>query len=274
MLDIRNLSFSYGSTQALKDVSLSLKENEILAVVGESGSGKSTMLRCILGLAGSGGSAGRRLCCAGSVPRQGEILFEGKNLLGMTDKQMRGIRGHEIAMVFQHPSQSFDPVTKIGRQAFEAARAHEKISRWDVERRMCDLLAEMNITEPDRVLSSYPFELSGGMCQRAALALAMMFRPKLLLADEPTSALDVTVQAQVIRSMQKLRREYKTAILIVTHNIGVAAYMADCMAVMYQGQIVEYGNTKALIRNPRHAYSQKLIASVPVLEVNHGGVVC
>ncbi len=254
MLEIKDLSVAYGSKRVLHDVSLKVEPGEILAVVGESGSGKSTMLRSILGL--NGGSA---------AVERGQVLFDGRDLLTAGEKELRRIRGGEIAMVFQQPAQSFDPVTKIGRQVYETVRAHEKLSKADTYEKMRTLLADMKLPEPDRILNSYPFELSGGMCQRVALALAMVLKPRLLLADEPTSALDVTVQAQVIATMMKLRENFGMSILLVTHNIGVAAHMAGRMAVMYRGSIVEQGETRQILSAPAHEYSRRLIASVPVI---------
>lgn len=254
MLEIKGLTVAYDKKQVLHDVSLEVRPGEILAVVGESGSGKSTMLRTILGLTGKN-----------AVVERGQILFDGRDLLNAPEKELRKIRGGGIAMAFQQPVQSFDPVTKIGQQVYETVRAHEKLSKADTYSKMRTMLTDMHLPEPDRILNSYPFELSGGMCQRVALALAMILKPKLLLADEPTSALDVTVQAQVMGTMMKLREVFGMSILLVTHNIGVAAHMAGRMAVMYGGRIVEQGDTEKILNHPEHAYSKRLIASVPVI---------
>lgn len=254
MLNVKNLVVSYGKKEILHGVNLQVRPHEIYGIVGESGSGKSTLLHSILGLMGRE-----------AIIHQGEILFQGKDLLKTGPREKRLICGNEIAMVFQHPSLSFDPVTTIGNQVYEAVRMHRKASKAEVFDKMESLLADMNFTNTKRILASYPFELSGGMNQRVALALAMINDPKLLLADEPTSALDVTVQAQVVELMMKLRDKYGMTILIVTHNIGVVSYMADQIAVMYQGNIVEQGDKFELLTKPEHDYSRKLISSVPVL---------
>lgn len=255
MLNVKNLVVSYGKKEILHGIDLEVRPHEIYGIVGESGSGKSTLLHSILGLMGRE-----------AVIHEGEIWFQGKNLLNISNKEKRLMRGSSMAMVFQHPSLSFDPVITIGNQVYEAVRMHRKASKAEVFEKMEALLADMNFTDTKRILTSYPFELSGGMNQRVALALAMMNDPEILLADEPTSALDVTVQAQVVDLMMKLRDKYGTTILMVTHNIGVVSYMADQIAVMYQGRIVERGDKFKLLTQPEHEYSRRLISSVPVLK--------
>lgn len=255
LLDIHHLSVKYPDGQdVLHDVSLHLRTGEIICVIGESGCGKSTLLNAILQMPG-------RVEITG-----GEIKFSGRDLCTFKREALRQVRGAGIGMVFQEPGASLDPIRKIGTQFFDTLRAHGKISRRQSDEKAVELLAEMGLADPQRILKSCPVQLSGGMNQRVAIALSMALGPDVLLADEPTSALDVTVQAQIVDALLKLRRQFGTSLLVVTHNMGVVAKMADKVAVMYGGRIVEYGNREAFLTAPAHPYTRALIAAIPKLD--------
>ena len=253
ILNLKNLSVSYGDINILKDIDLSLKEGEILGIVGESGSGKSTLIKSIMGILDENASI------------DGEINFEGKDLTSLSLKDYRKIKGNEISMIFQNPTEYFNPTRKISKQFIETIRSHNDISKQEIQKKAINTFKFLGLQDGKKIWNSYPFELSGGMNQRVAIALSIMLEPKILLADEPTSALDVTVQAQVVKELLKLRQELNTSIILVTHNIGVASYMADNIAVMYGGRIIEYGESEELINNPKHPYTKMLINSVPVI---------
>ena len=225
LLEINDIDISYGDKLTVQDFSLKLGEGKICSLVGESGSGKTTVIRAVLGL----------LPGAGKVTK-GDILFEGNSLLQYSPAQWRELRGTDISMIFS------------------------KAEAWDVGVKM---LERMHLPNGDNVMRSYPFQLSGGMRQRVGIAMAMTFQPKLLLADEPTSALDVTTQAQIVRQMMELRDEYGTSIIIVTHNLGVAAYMSDYLVVMKMGQIEDEGTREHILYETENEYTQKLLAAVP-----------
>ena len=254
LLSIQQLNIAYNDTPTVKDVSLAVGENQIIGIVGESGSGKSTLIRAVIGLLGREGRI-----------TSGSIVFQGKHLETMTPRQLRYVRGGEIAMIFQQPESSFDPIRTIGDQFCETMKLHERATRADALSRADAILRGLGFDDPARVLRSYPFELSGGMCQRAAIAVGMACRPRLLLADEPTSALDVTVQAETVRTLMKLREDSGTSILLVTHNMGVIAYMADLVGVMYKGRIVEWGTRQDILLNAAHEYTRALISAIPKL---------
>ena len=255
ILEYRNVDIHYGKKQVIENVLLSMKPGEILGIVGESGSGKSTLIRAAMGLLGEGGTV-----------TQGQILYQGTNAtIDMTQihgEEMRRLRGAEIGMIFQNAGASLCPIRTIEEQLYEAVLEHESISKGEIRDRALELFEQLRFTNGEQILKSYPFEFSGGMNQRVGIVLAMVLRPRLLLADEPTSALDVTVQAQVIREMLKLRELYGTGIVIVTHNIGVVNYMADHIAVMHQGKLVEYGTKEQILNDPQDVYTKKLISSV------------
>ena len=258
ILNLRNLSVMYrdAAEPAVRDVTMGVPEKSIVAIVGESGSGKSTIIRSIIGLISGGGQV-----------VEGEILFRGQNLAVLSDAEYRRIRGKRISMIFQDAYSTLDPKKKVGYQYAEALQAHFDISNTEARQRAERMLTRIALPDPKRIMDSYPFELSGGMIQRVAIAMSMSMQSELLLADEPTSALDVTVQAQVVRAMRELRDEHGTTIILVTHNLGVASYMADYLAVMYKGRIVDYGPTDEVIDNPKDDYTRRLIASVPDMEV-------
>ena len=251
-----HVDISYNGTTAVRDINFSLQEGEILGIVGESGSGKSTLLKAALGLLGHDGLVTR-----------GDIWYKDKNLPDITEKERRQICGAEIGMIFQMGGSSFCPIRTIREQIREMMAAHGQNDVEVTEKKTSDILCKFGFTDPKRILDSYPFELSGGMQQRVCVAVAMILQPKILLADEPTSALDVTVQRQVVAEMLLARRLYGTAILLVTHNIGVVRAMADKVLVLYEGEIVEYNRTDAIMSNPQSPYTQKLLAAVPRLKL-------
>ena len=256
ILNLKNLSVSYGDINILKDIDLSLKKGEILGIVGESGSGKSTLIKSIMGILDENASI------------DGEINFEGKDLASLSLKDYRKIKGKEISMIFQNPTEYFNPTRKNSKQFIETIRSHNDISKQEIQKKSINTFKFLGLQDGKKIWNSYPFELSGGMNQRVAIALSIMLEPKILLADEPTSALDVTVQAQVVKELLKLRQKLNTSIILVTHNIGVASYMSDNIGVMYGGRIIEYGESEELINNPKHPYTKMLINSVPVINGN------
>ena len=256
ILNLKNLSVSYGDINILKDIDLSLKKGEILGIVGESGSGKSTLIKSIMGILDENASI------------DGEINFEGKDLASLSLKDYRKIKGKEISMIFQNPTEYFNPTRKISKQFIETIRSHNDISKQEIQKKSINTFKFLGLQDGKKIWNSYPFELSGGMNQRVAIALSIMLEPKILLADEPTSALDVTVQAQVVKELLKLRQKLNTSIILVTHNIGVASYMSHNIGVMYGGRIIEYGESEELINNPKHPYTKMLINSVPIINGN------
>lgn len=257
LLDIQHVEISYNGKPVVHDVSLQMEPGEILGIVGESGSGKSTLIRAAMGLLGSGG-----------VVTRGDIYYRGKNVIDAKGEELRSMRGPAMGMIFQNTGASLSPIRTIEDQLYESVTQHEQASRQEVRDRAMELFEKMRLRDGDRILKSYPFELSGGMNQRVGIMMAMALRPDLLFADEPTSALDVTVQAQVVREMMKLRELYGTGIVMVTHNLGVVEYMADKVAVMHQGHLVEYGKKEDVICRPREAYTRKLLDSV--LRIHRG----
>lgn len=258
ILSIQNLTVRYpdADTPAVDSVSLRVPQGSIVAVVGESGSGKSTLLRSVIGLLSGGGQI-----IAGS------IRFRNTELVGLPPKAYRGLRGGEISMIFQDAASALDARKKVGYQYAEALCAHRKLTQAQAKEMGLNMLSRMALPDPKRIWDSYPFELSGGMVQRVAIAMSVSNHSELLLADEPTSALDVTVQAQVVKTILHLRDEHGKSVMLVTHNLGVAAYMADFIAVMRGGRVVEWGQTDALLRAPTHAYTRQLIACAPSMEV-------
>ncbi len=255
ILEVENCTVCYqGGAPAVSDVSFSVGEREIVSIVGESGSGKTTLIRAILGLLPPGGrvSAGR-------------ILFGGTDLVTANESTLRDIRGKQIAMIFQDVGVSLDPIQRVGKQYREAIAVHEKMTRRGYADRAREMLSRMHLPDTDRVLDSYPFELSGGMKQRVGIAMAMTAAPRLLLADEPTSALDVTIQAQVVRQMKELRDKYGASMILVTHNMGVASYLSDWIGVMKNSRLVEFGSRDDVILRPRDPYTIRLLEAVPKL---------
>ncbi len=263
LLRIRNLSVRYRSkestTHAVDDVSLDIHRGSILAVVGESGSGKSTV----------GYSIPRLLLPEGDI-YQGEIWYEGRDLVSLREEELRKIRGNDIAVIFQDPVAGLNPVIAVEDQVAEILTSHLPIKKKDAKRRTVDILGRVGLSDPERVAKSYPFQLSGGMCQRVMVAIATALDPHLIIADEPTSALDVTIQAQILQQLRDLRDKRGTAILLITHDFGVVAQMADHVAVMYGGRIVERGTPMEIMKQPLHPYTAGLLASLPRLDGAHG----
>lgn len=256
LLEVNNLhtvfSTKAGDIVAVNDVSLQLKAGEILGLVGESGSGKSV----------TGFSLMRLVDAPGKII-QGEIFFRGQNILDLSEKSMRHLRGNRIAMIFQDPMMTLNPVLRIETQMIETLRAHEKISKKAAWQRSKEILALMGVPSPEERLKAYPHQLSGGMRQRVAIAIALLLRPDVIIADEPTTALDVTIQAQILSEVQKLAKNYGTALIWITHDLSVVAGLADRIAVMYAGQIVESGSIDQVLLEPKHPYTKGLIKSLP-----------
>ena len=259
MLQVRNLKVSFrteqGLVQAIDGVSFNVAEGEILGVVGESGSGKTVSLLAVMGL-----------ITDPNAVIEGSITYQGRELVGLSAKEMRKLRGREIAMIFQDPMTALTPVYTIGWQIAEQIRAHNKISAKAAEQRAIDLLAEVNIPNPAEAIHRYPHQLSGGMRQRAVIAMALSCNPSLLVADEPTTALDVTVQAQILDLVRKLQKNHKSAVVFITHDMGVIAEIATRVMVMYAGRIVERGTKGELFSDPLHPYTKALLDSIPPLD--------
>ena len=252
LLDVKNLSIAYQGKPTVSNVNFDLQAGEIMAIVGESGSGKTSVIRAILGcLSGNGQVEG------------GQINFGGRDIAHLNNKEWLSIRGKDIAMIFQDSGNMLNPVQTIGKQFVEYLQLHSSMSKSEAAEKSCSLLLRMNLPDPQRVMESHAFELSGGMRQRVGIAMALAFAPKLLLADEPTSALDVTTQAQIVDELMQVVHEAGSAMIIVTHNIGVAAHMADKIMVMAGGKVVEYGSTAEVIEHPQADYTRTLLQAVP-----------
>jgi oligopeptide/dipeptide ABC transporter ATP-binding protein len=258
ILDVRGLRTSFytrdGVVRAVTGVDFAVNRGEIMGLVGESGCGKSVTSLSILGLIPKPGRI-----------EGGEILFEGRELRTMPEKELRNLRGDRIAMIFQQPTSSLNPVMKVGDQIGEVMEIHRNMKHRAARARALELLRMVGVPDPDRRIESYPHEMSGGMAQRVMIAMALACEPELLIADEPTTALDVTIQAQILDVMRRLQKETGTAIVLITHDLGVVAEMCDRVAVMYAGEIVEQTDVRTLFDQPRHPYSQGLIASIPVV---------
>ncbi|MGN7713265.1 ABC transporter ATP-binding protein [Agrobacterium radiobacter] len=253
MIDISNLSVTFRrggkAVKAVNGVSLSVKPGEVVALLGESGSGKSVTMRSLL-----------RLHPKGTLI-EGGMTVDGHDIMSLSNRALSDLRGAVVSMVFQEPRLALDPVYTVGRQIEETIMRHEKVSRGLAAERALALFQKVRIPSPERRLSNYPHEMSGGMLQRAMIAMALACNPKVLLADEPTTALDATVQIQILLLIRELQREYGLSVIFVTHDIGVAAEVADRIAVMYAGRIVEEGLVGDIIRNPRHPYTKGLLGA-------------
>ena len=252
ILEVSNLSVSYGNVKAVSNLTLEIGRGSVVGLVGESGSGKSTTLKAIAGLLGPTGHTDA-----------GDIRFDGTELTGMGKGQRAHLRGGKMAYVVQDPTASLDPLFTVKNQFDECIRAHRKMAGAEIESLECEMLLNMGFDNPRRVLKLRPFELSGGMCQRVILAMALACNCQLLLADEPTSALDVVSQAQIIELMRKLCDEHGLSILIVSHNMGVMKRIADKVGVMYRGHLVEFGPADKVFDSPLHPYTRDLIAAIP-----------
>lgn len=252
LLRYNHVDISYLGQPVIRDVSFSLHSGEILGIVGESGSGKSTLIKAAMGLLGSEGSI-----------TGGEICYRGRLLNRLPPREMRTLCGPELGYIFQNAGSSFCPIRTVGSQLFETMKEHEKISRKDFEAQALELLSKLGFDSGKRILESYPFELSGGMQQRVGIAAAMLLNPSVLFADEPTSALDVTIQKQVVEEMLMVRKTFGTAIVLVTHNLGVIGAMTDRVLVLENGRCVECGSTRQVLSQPRADYTKALLAAVP-----------
>jgi len=260
ILEVKDLKINFktyaGLVHAVRGVNFDLKEGETLAIVGESGSGKSVTSNALMKL----------IPQPPGIYESGQILFNGRDLVPLSDKEMSKIRGNEIAMIFQDPMTSLTPTMKVGRQITEVILQHKKVSKADAKKRAIELLTQVGIPFPEKRYNQYPHEFSGGMRQRVVIAIALAADPKLLIADEPTTALDVTIQAQILELMKEIQKNSKTSIIFITHDLGVVANIADRVAVMYAGQIVEYGTVNDIFYNPKHPYTWGLLGSMPDLD--------
>lgn len=254
LLEVSDLEITYAKskTPTVQGVSFELDEGEILTIVGESGSGKTTVIRAILNVLPGGGKV-----------TKGAMIFENSNLRDLDGSGWRNLRGKDISMIFQDSGNMLNPVHTIGKQFVEYIQVHSDLDKKAAYDMAIEKLVLMNLPNPENILNSYTFELSGGMRQRVGIAMAITFQPKLLLADEPTSALDVTTQAQIVGELMFVTRGTGAAMIMVTHNLGVASYLSDNLMVMSQGRVVEYGKTADVINNPQAAYTKSLLAAVP-----------
>jgi oligopeptide transport system ATP-binding protein len=262
-LEVKELKVSFdtpnGELQAVRSLSFCLEEGETLAIVGESGSGKSVTSKAVM-----------RLLPKNAKSVSGQILYEGKNLLDCNEQEMTNVRGKKIAMIFQDPSSSLDPIMKIGKQITETILLNSNEKKRDkkyAKERAIELMREVGIPEPELRFYQYPFELSGGMRQRIVIAIALSSDPEILICDEPTTALDVTIQAQILDLIDNLKKQRKLSVLFITHDLGVVARMADRVAVTYAGKIVEYGTAEEIFYTPKHPYTWALLSSMPSMEL-------
>ncbi|MDD7794013.1 ABC transporter ATP-binding protein [Clostridium sp. 'White wine YQ'] len=256
LLDVKDLKTSFfthvGEVKSVRGISFSLEKGEALGIVGESGCGKSVTMMSIMKLLQENGKI-----------TGGEVDFDGKNITKFSEKEMEKIRGNEMGMIFQDPMTSLNPVFTVGQQLTEHYIKHKKVSKADAEKKAIEMLGLVGIPSPEKRMKQYPHEFSGGMRQRVMIAMALICEPKLLIADEPTTALDVTIQAQILELMKKLKDELGTSIILITHDLGVVADVCSKINVMYGGLIVETGDVREIFYNPRHPYTWGLLGSVP-----------
>jgi len=264
ILELKNLTISFGNKkeryEVVSDVSINVPKGKIVCVVGESGCGKTVTALSVMGLLP---------VPPGSID-SGEVLFDGQDLLNLSEKQLREFRGNRLSMIFQEPISSLNPVFTIGNQIGEAIRAHRSVTNAEEKERVIELLELVGIPAPETRLNSYPHELSGGMCQRAMIAMALSCDPELLIADEPTTALDVTIQAGILDLILELRDRIGMAVMLITHDLGIVSEVADEVYVLYAGKVVEKGTRDAIFNSPSHPYTIGLINSVPSLVENTG----
>lgn len=261
LLEIKGLQTHFftdrGRVPAVDGVDIHIRKGEVLGIVGESGCGKSVMSLSVMGLVPNP---------PGKIVN-GSIQFKGENLADLSENRMREIRGNEIAMIFQEPMTSLNPVFTNGNQISETVRLHRGLNKKEARQHSIEMLRKVGIPRPEAIVDEYPHQLSGGMRQRVMIAMAMSCDPELLIADEPTTALDVTIQAQILDLMKQLNQESGTAIMMITHDLGVVSEMCDRIVVMYAGKVVEEGTTRTILKNPKHPYTQGLIQSVPRMDV-------
>ena len=251
--DLRVDFYTYeGIMKVLDGVNFEIKRGEIFGIVGESGCGKTVTSRLMMGIIASN-----------AVVRSGEIIFNGRDMLKMSEEELRKIRGKEISMIFQNPVGSLNPVIKVKDQMVNVIRNHQNIDKEAALEKARKLLDLVKLPDPERVLNSYPFELSGGMAQRVMIAMAISSKPKLLIADEPTTALDVTIQAQILKLIKDLQEKLGMSVLFITHDLGVVAQLCDRIGVMYAGNVIAYGSTYEILKNPKHPYTKGLIDAIP-----------
>lgn len=259
VLEVKNLKISFrtsgGRVQAVRDISFHLERGRTLAIVGESGSGKSVTSRAIMGIL-----AGNAIC------EGGEILYKGKNLLELPEEEMPSIRGDQISMIFQDPLSSLNPIVKVGKQITETMRLKRRLSPAQAREKALRLMEEVGIRNPEQRFEQYPFEFSGGMRQRIVIAIALAADPEILICDEPTTALDVTIQAQILELIGRLQAQRKLSVIFITHDLGVVASVADDVAIMYAGKIVEKGTVEDIFYDPRHPYTWALLSAMPDLD--------
>ncbi|MCK1996408.1 ABC transporter ATP-binding protein [Psychrobacillus psychrodurans] len=260
ILEVNDLELSFhtfaGEVKAIRGVNFDLKKGETLAIVGESGSGKSVTTKAIM----------RLLPESSSEFKNGQILFNGKDLTKLSDKEMQKIRGKDISMIFQDPMTSLNPTMTIGNQIMEPILKHQKVSKTEARKVAIDLLRLVGMPKPEARIKQYPHQFSGGQRQRIVIAIALACNPQILIADEPTTALDVTIQAQILELMKDLQKKIDTSIIFITHDLGVVANVADRVAVMYGGKIVEIGTVDEIFYNPQHPYTWGLLSSMPSLD--------
>lgn len=260
VLEVKNLNITFdtyaGKVKAIRGVSFNLKKGETLAIVGESGSGKSVTTRSIM-----------RLLSQNANVEEGSILYNGEDLIKKSEKEMQKIRGKDIAMIFQDPMTSLNPTMTIGKQISEPIRLHQKLNKQEASNRALELLNLVGLPEAEKRMKQYPHQFSGGQRQRIVIAIALACNPEILIADEPTTALDVTIQAQILDLMKELQKKISTSIIFITHDLGVVANVADRVAVMYAGKIVEVGSVDEIFYNPQHPYTWGLISSMPTLDI-------
>lgn len=260
LLQVKNLKVHFktfgGEVQAVRNVTFDLHKGETLAIVGESGSGKSVACKTIM-----------RIMSSNAIIKEGDILFNGKNLTKLPEKEMESIRGKDIAMIFQDPMTSLNPTTTIGKQIAEGIIKHQGLSKDDAMKKAIELIDLVGIPFPEKRAKQYPHQFSGGMRQRIVIAIALACNPKILIADEPTTALDVTIQAQILELIKEIQKKTGVAVIFITHDLGVVANMADRVAVMYAGKIIEVGTSDDVFYNPQHPYTWGLLASMPSLDI-------
>ena len=262
ILEVKNLAVSFetffGEVEAVRNISFNVGKKETVAIVGESGCGKSVTANSIMKL----------LPMPPAFFKGGEILFNGEDIIKKSEKEMQKIRGNQIAMVFQDPMTSLNPTMRIGKQIVEGLVKHQNLSKFEAEKKAIEMLNLVAVPQPEKRITQYPHEFSGGMRQRVMIALAMVSNPQLLIADEPTTALDVTVQAQILELMKNIQDKLDMSIILITHDLGIVADMSDKVIVMYAGQILEQGLVDEIYKNPKHPYTRKLLASIPRLDMD------
>ncbi len=263
ILNVEHLTVSFttkrGTAKAVNDVSFTLHKGEILGLVGESGCGKSVTSKSIL-----------RILPPEIAKVSGQVAYKGMDILSLPMKELEKYRGNQISMIFQEPMVSLDPLFTVGNQLREVLMVHEKMKKEEADQKVLEMLKEVGIPSPEIRMKQYPFEMSGGMRQRVMIAMALLLHPDILIADEPTTALDVTIQAQILKLLKDINQKFGTAIILITHDLGVIAECADQVAVMYAGRIVEKATVREIFKDPKHPYTQGLLQSVPTLEKQEG----